>query len=282
MSHLETLVEPKASTANAPASGVNSAASPKRSHRASSSSKTSPPVQGVGCPSCGETCTCWGTEPVPTRFLPTTLEPTIEGQESSLLPTLTLKGNMLSPSMLKWAAHRRVQQKLLPTLSASTYGSNQGGAAGRVGPVRKSLRGLAGGSLSPQWCEWFMGFPRNYTKTDPILTKTASRKRAQRAISLVGASCSICRTKSRRLTRHHHDYQQATNVKILCDRCHAKVEQAEGTRRKAVVKTCILCGNTFAKYTHSRVKTCSAICLAEIGRRNANKRWERIKNEKKV
>src|SRR5208337_1025477 len=82
---------------------------------------------------------------------------------SQLLPTLTLKGNMLSPSMLKWAAHRRVQQKLLPTLSASTYGSNQGGAAGRVGPVRKSLRGLAGGSLNPQWCEHFMGFPKDWT-----------------------------------------------------------------------------------------------------------------------
>jgi hypothetical protein len=91
--------------------------------------------------------------------------PTLKGAiaQAILLPTLTLKGNMLSPSMLKWAAHRRVQEKLLPTLSASTYGSNQGGAAGRVGPVRKSLRGLVGGSLSPQWCEHFMGFQKDWT-----------------------------------------------------------------------------------------------------------------------
>lgn len=64
--------------------------------------------------------------------------------------------------MQKWAGHRR----LLATLTAQSYGSNRGGAAGRVGPERKSLRGLAGGSLSPTWCEWFMGFPEGWTDPD--------------------------------------------------------------------------------------------------------------------
>ncbi|HET6481235.1 MAG TPA: DNA (cytosine-5-)-methyltransferase, partial [Actinoplanes sp.] len=38
---------------------------------------------------------------------------------------------------------------ILPTPAASAYGSNQGGAAGRVGPVRRSLDGLARHDLLP-------------------------------------------------------------------------------------------------------------------------------------
>lgn len=83
---------------------------------------------------------------------------------------------------------------LLPTLTASSYGSNKGGAAGRVGAPRWSLQSLAqkgllptltvcgnynrkgasetsgdglataiGGPLNPEWLEWFMGFPRAWT-----------------------------------------------------------------------------------------------------------------------
>lgn len=79
---------------------------------------------------------------------------------SSLLPTLTRCANMLAPSMQKHARHRR----MLPTLSASAYGTNRGGAAGRTGPIRPSLRTLAGAALSPIWCEWFMGFPLGWTR----------------------------------------------------------------------------------------------------------------------
>lgn len=89
-----------------------------------------------------------------------------------------------------------------PTPSASSYGTNQGGSAGRVGPVRPSLEtlvkqwptptsrdwkdganpseaaptnGLLGraaprdpttktqGSLSPAWVEMLMGFPPGWT-----------------------------------------------------------------------------------------------------------------------
>lgn len=182
--------EQRASLASARASGESTRASSRRSARASSSSKTSPPVPDVGCPTCGATCTCWGTEPVPSRFLPQTSERPTSGDASSLLPTLT------ASEMQKWAGHRR----LLPTLTAQSYGSNKGGAAGRVGPERKSLdtlaregllptltstidhqgwkhrgksnlkeelnsrHGLAGGSLSPTWCEWFMGFPEGWTE----------------------------------------------------------------------------------------------------------------------
>lgn len=90
---------------------------------------------------------------------------------------------------------------LLPTMSATDYGSNRGGAAGRVGPVRESLQTMArrgrlptltcggnynrkglsptsgdglatvlGGPLSPSWCEWFMGWPIGWTALEPLET----------------------------------------------------------------------------------------------------------------
>lgn len=175
----------RASPEKDPGSGSRCSGSSTRSARGSSSSKTSPPGNDDGCPRCGEGCTCLDTEAVPSHFLPLTSGPRIYGGESSLLPTLmashpeglrdrrgrsllptlTGKANLLAPSMQKWAAHRR----LLPMLSAVDYGSNRGGAAGRIGPVKKSLRGLAGGPLNLRWCEWFMGFPEGWTRLDEKL-----------------------------------------------------------------------------------------------------------------
>lgn len=94
----------------------------------------------------------------------------------SLLPTLTRKANLLAPSMQKWRAHRQ----LLPTLSASSYGTNHGGAAGRVGPIRPPLRTLAGGPLCPQWCEWLMGFPEGYTEVSGYVRSVTPLSRSAR------------------------------------------------------------------------------------------------------
>jgi hypothetical protein len=127
---------------------------------------------------------------------------------SSLRATLTATGNLLAPSMQKWKGHRA----LLPTLTATDYGSNQGGAAGRNGPVRESLDKMArnkmgtltanctrrsskfaastapspieitgGRPLSLQWCEWFMGFPEGYTALGDELSATASSPSAPRS-----------------------------------------------------------------------------------------------------
>jgi len=95
---------------------------------------------------------------------------------------------------------------LLPTLSACSYGSNRGGAAGRVGKTRESLASMAknntwptpnatdykgpstrslgkerprcdddlptrvGGQLNPTWVEWLMGWPLGWTDLEPLET----------------------------------------------------------------------------------------------------------------
>lgn len=97
---------------------------------------------------------------------------------------------------------------LLPTPSASNYGTNQGGAAGRVGPVRESLDTMArrdrlhrwgiygaaierwehvmgpapvptmpsartgGPQLAPAFVEWMMGVPAGWVTDVPALTRS--------------------------------------------------------------------------------------------------------------
>lgn len=91
----------------------------------------------------------------------------------------------------------------VPTPSASSYGTNQGGGAGRVGKVRPSLQTMAarnfwptpvagdsrgagpnqhtktlgreikkatGGPLNPAWVEWLMGWPIGFTDLKPLET----------------------------------------------------------------------------------------------------------------
>lgn len=108
---------------------------------------------------------------------------------------------------------------LYPTPSASSYGSNQGGALGRVGPVCHSLQSMAkngllptpsardwrsgkasdeiynsnsrplneviertvGGALSPLWVEWLMGFPLGFTDLGRWETPSSRRSRKSSA-----------------------------------------------------------------------------------------------------
>lgn len=132
--------------------GSSFAESSERSGPDGLSLKTSNTLGALGCPSCGAICGPSGTPAC--QFL---CEP------------LTL-------------AHRTTAQErlFLPTLSASSYGSNKGGGAGRVGPERLSLQSLArkglltkpgnglqtviGGSLSPTWLEWYQGLPEHWTE----------------------------------------------------------------------------------------------------------------------
>lgn len=132
------------SGAPAVASGTTSPASSSRSDRASSSSRMSRRARVSGCVQSGISCTCSDTERAPWGLPPRTLAHLTAGGAYSLLPTLTETANLLCPSMQKWPSHR-----LLPTVTASTYDSNRGGAAGRVGEIRYSLEGMAKRGMLP-------------------------------------------------------------------------------------------------------------------------------------
>lgn len=67
----------------------------------------------------------------------------------ALALTPTAKGNMLSPAMQRQWPGSRAMAALLPTPAANSYGSNQGGAAGRTGPVRPSLDSMVRQGMLP-------------------------------------------------------------------------------------------------------------------------------------
>lgn len=113
-------------------SGTSSLASSASSPRAPLSLKTSRPVPGVGCPSCGEICTCWGTEPVPSRFLPL-----MSGRRTC----------ESGSSLLRWATPCARDDR-----GPSTRAARHSGAClpSQVGET---------GKLNHMWVEALMGFP---------------------------------------------------------------------------------------------------------------------------
>lgn len=136
---------------------------------------------------------------------PLTWEPaTFERASSLLLPTLRATEDERGGSLRgKNAQGSKGLKELLPTLTATTYDYNKGGANGRTGEERHSLESLmrqrvlptltardwrsgaaseathSGNSrplnetlnrgkepayLNPRWCEIFMGFPAGWTE----------------------------------------------------------------------------------------------------------------------
>lgn len=110
-------------------------------------SRTRTTPGGDGCPSCGATCG-------PTGMPLCAFE--CEPQKLAL--------DMSAPV-----------HSLLPTPTASAYGSCRGGGAGRVGKWRKSLQGL--GIVHPEIWERLMGFPTGHTAAMPSGTPSTRRRR---------------------------------------------------------------------------------------------------------
>lgn len=72
----------------------------------------------------------------------------------------------------------------LPTPTAQSYGSNQGGGAGRRGKVRKSLSTMAkerGGKLNPNFVEWMMGYPIGWTVLEDWVMQWFQNKQEKRS-----------------------------------------------------------------------------------------------------
>lgn len=151
--------------ASARAYGVSSLVSCRSANQNGLSSRTSLVEQSSGSTPWCKTWDSLDMRRYRSRSRQAIAELCIAAPESSLLPTLTRTANLLAPSMSKWSSHTRLQAKL-PTLTASNYGSNQGGGGGRSGQVRQSLRSLTGAPLNPVWCEWLMGFPTNWTQDE--------------------------------------------------------------------------------------------------------------------
>ena len=170
--------------------GSTSPASFGKSARDSSSSKTSRAGHRVGSYQSASSSRLSDIERAPWGLPPQTWERRTFGDASSLLPTPT----------------------------SSTYGSNQGGAAGRVGAARLSLESMARagmlptpcvsrktwnkaakgskvdatwpalgmvagteGRLSPLFVEWMMGFPEGWTLVESEPSETPSSRSARKS-----------------------------------------------------------------------------------------------------
>lgn len=156
--------------------GISSTASSAKPRRRGSSSKTWRPGQSGGCPECdepsghGDMRRCPWASPLlrwehgiaeneslfsrPDFLIspawrppsPSTDGPPSAG-EAALLPTLLATDglrplNVRGSGSIERGGGPRLGDALLPMLTASRYGSNQGGSAGRVGPKRLSLEAL--------------------------------------------------------------------------------------------------------------------------------------------
>jgi len=197
-----------------PASGTSTSDSSANSNPAPSSSRTSRAAPSTGCARCGAACAMLGTVRPPMPCEPATLALRTDEPESSLWPTPTVSGNHnrkgaskesgdgLSTAVAKWptpcasdwksgasnlhgvnSRPLREVVRLYPTPAASNYGSNRGGAAGRTGPDRPSLRSLYA-PLNPAWVEAVMGFPPGWTDVGPQVPAKRSKTgnlRARRA-----------------------------------------------------------------------------------------------------
>ena len=195
--------EAKASTAKKAASGASSLESFARFDHDSSSWKT-PQRSLIGdSESFSETWPRWGSMRNGVCWERTTSKRLTSATEyGSWLATPTAKANQMSPSMQKNPGCAAWTQ-MLPTPSACSYGTNQGGGGGRVGKVRPSLQTMAsknlwpiptahnakegsypaeharntptlaaqaGGQLNPTWVEWLMGWPLAFTDLRPLAT----------------------------------------------------------------------------------------------------------------
>lgn len=106
-----------------------------------------------------------------------------------------------------------------------------------------------------------------------MLSKWAVRKRAQRSLpTLDGQKCEACGTPNN-LQRHHPDYSEPDRFEVLCAPCHVAADKRDGHRASKAPIACKVCGVNFLPKHSKKHTTCSRECLAEIGRRNALKRW---------
>lgn len=102
-----------------------------------------------------------------------------------------------------------------------------------------------------------------------------ARKASQRILPVL-ESCEQCES-TENLERHHIRYDDAMMFLVLCRKCHSDAHVAE--RKANRMKPCLICGTRFLPSHSKKHKTCSNLCLSELGRRNARKRWGRASTD---
>lgn len=144
---------------------------------ASCSARTSPLICTTDSRQSPETWKRWVTELRQhcTRrrsMVPGTSGSACSGSLVAMLPTPKTEMRDCPAERLRRSPNLGSVVAMLPTPTALSYGTNQGGAAGRVGKVRPSLAGIAGGSLNPEWVEWLMGWPEGWTDCERSVTES--------------------------------------------------------------------------------------------------------------
>jgi hypothetical protein len=98
-----------------------------------------------------------------------------DGSYSPNYPTPRVCSGLRSSGM-----NRSEYYKIFATPTATSYGTNRGGGAGRVGKVRPSLSTQVGGALNPTWVEWLQGYPLEWTGLEDSVIPWFQSKREKR------------------------------------------------------------------------------------------------------
>jgi hypothetical protein len=158
------LATERASTAQGPVSGTTWHAWSAKFDRDSYSWRTRQISLFAGLPESSRIFSRCGTAAYGMYWELATWAPRIDETGSGYLPTPTTADNMHSPSMTKWAAHRRMYST--PTASDGPRGGSTKPRSGRT----PRLNDQVGGPTNPRWIEWLMGWPAGWVKLKPLET----------------------------------------------------------------------------------------------------------------
>ena len=162
------------STARKAGSGESLRGSFARYDRDMSSWRTAQISLFGGSDECLETWPLWGLMVDGACYPQKILEHGICDKGSGLLPTLTVSGNYNRKGASKNSGDGLATViRRMPTLRATD------GERGGRGDLRTTVQRLRaavtepeqlGGTLNPNWCEWFMGWPIGWTASEPLET----------------------------------------------------------------------------------------------------------------
>lgn len=98
-------------------------------------------------------------ETIHERGFSPTLRDVVGAEEKQRYPTLLARDSKSGRSRKRYGNSRPLNEQLLPTLTATRWSGLQShGANAMLGP------------LSPEWCEWYMGFPIGWTELESSAT----------------------------------------------------------------------------------------------------------------